>query len=476
MRLLILVISFAPSFAGLGTPAWAQVPVGPTGAPVPPQPPTQPYGTPLLGAQPRLPVPGTPATLALPPPPSQSHLPGLLPDPEQTAAGLAFDLHPSVAFSEQYSDNFQLSSTNKIDNFRSTLSPGLLIGINGPRTRGTVSTALGVTQDSVNKVGDLGFFPSLNASVKHAFDPRLSVSLAETFVRSDEPALANQFGLQQQRRTFTANTLGLSADWLLDLLATQGYYQLSTFSGGTSGTDTVSHILGANVGVPLGPLMAAKAGYEFSHFRTSGVTADESTGNLVWASIARQFGPIRSIGISTSYALQSLENTRIWNVSLFSAYELAGRLSLSGSLGFALLSSDARGTHSSMTSNTSATYTFGKAVIALALVQDFNQTGLQGQDFGIVLTRSYTGTFSYALTPFIDTGLRASYSENEFTGVGNNQASPNSKTLTAGASLTWRLRRWLTMGLDYTYTRYDSGSAGGPANENRVSLSLNASF
>ena len=49
-----------------------------------------------------------------------------------------------------------------------------------------------------------------------------------------------------------------------------------------------------------------------------------------------------------------------------------------------------------LSSNSSATYRFAKAVISVALLQDFNQTGLQGQDFGIVLTRSYTGSFSYA--------------------------------------------------------------------------------
>jgi hypothetical protein len=460
------------------------------GAPAPP-PLIQPYGTPFLGAQPRMPVPGTEAPPTLPPPPSQSHLPAVLSDPKATAARTAFDLHPSVAFSEQYSDNFRISSTNKIDNFRSTLSPGLLIGINGPRTRGTVSTSLGVTQDSVDKFGDFRFFPILYAGVKHAFDPRLSLSLVDGFARSDEPALANQFGLRQQRRTFTTNTLGLSADWLLDLLATQGYYQLSTFS--STDQTTVSHILGVDVGIPIGPLIAAKAGYEFSHFRTSGTTASvrtsgttasESTGNMVWASLARRISPFRSVGIATSYSLQSLDNTRIWNVSLFTAYELPGRLSLSGSLGVGLLSSDSGGDRSALTSNTSASYTFAKAVIALAILQDFNQTGLQGQNFGIVLTRSYTGTFSYALTPFIDTSLRASYSENEFTGVGNSQASRNSNTLSAGAYLGWRLRPWLTMGLDYTYTRYSSGTTGGltaengagPASENRATLSLTASF
>src|SRR5207247_1158796 len=148
---------------------------------------------------------------------------------------------------------------------------------------------------------------------------------------------------------------GLSADWLLDLLATQGYYQLSTFSGGT---DTVSQILGADAGIPLGPLLAAKTGYEFSRSQTSGATGDDSTGHLIWASVARRLGPLASAGVSTSYSLQSLDSTRIWNVSLFTVYDLPGRLSLSGSLGYSLLNSDPGGTRSTISSNTSATYRF----------------------------------------------------------------------------------------------------------------------
>ena len=104
--------------------------------------------------------------------------------------------------------------------------------------------------DSIDSFGDLHFFPSLCTAVKHAFDPRLRVTLVDTFARSDEPAPANQFGLQQQRQTFVSNILSLSADWVLDALTTPAYYKLSTFFGsGTS--DTISNLLGADVGVPL---------------------------------------------------------------------------------------------------------------------------------------------------------------------------------------------------------------------------------
>jgi hypothetical protein len=175
--------------------------------------------------------------------------------------------------------------------------------------------------------------------------------------------------------------------------------------------------------------------------------------------------------------LQSLENVRIWNISLFTTYELPGSLSLSSSLGLAVLSSDVSGTLATYTTNTNASYRFAKAVIAVAILQDYNQTFLNGNNFGITLTRSYTGSFSYALTPFIDTSVRASYSDNEFTGVGNNRSSPNSNVFSALASVSWRVQRWLTAGLDYTYTRYGSvDGSGQAASENRFSLRLTASF
>lgn len=451
-----------------GSPAWAQAELSPTVPSVPPPLPAQSYGTPFLGVQLPLPAPGAPLAPPVPPPPSQSHLPAQFPAPELTATKTAFELRPSVAFSEQYSDNFFISNTNKTDDFRTTISPGLLVGINGPRTRGTVSATLAVAQDSINNLGDFSFFPTMSAAIKHAFDPRLSVSLVDSFTRNDEPALANPFGLQQQRRTFNSNTLGLSADWLLDVLATQAYYQLSTFSGGTN---TISNILGADGTVPFGALTAARAGYEFSHTQTSGASGTESTGHMIWASVARQLGSLTSVGASGSYVLQSLDSTRIGNMWLFTTYELPGRLSLAGSLGYSLLRSDSGGTFSTIATDTRVSYRFARAVVSVALFQGFNQTGLQGENFGVVLTRSYSGSLGYALTPFIDATIRASYSDNEFTGSGNSQSSPPTKTLSAQAGLVWRLQPWLTMRADYTYTQYNSGSpSGGAATVGRAAI------
>ena len=94
----------------------------------------------------------------------------------------------------------------------------------------------------------------------------------------------------------------------------------------------------------------------------------------------------------------------------------------------------------------------------LGVFQDFRQTAVQGQNFGIVQTTGFTGSFSYVLTPFITTNAFATYTTNETTGIGNNSSAPSSNTLTTGAGLNWQLLRWLAMRLQYTYTQYGTGS------------------
>jgi hypothetical protein len=459
-------------------------PATPTIAPQPDD-----YTSRLLGIQP---LPAT-APGGLPPPapprPSQSHiplnLPIVVPENIPQIAGIPLEFHPTLGFSEEYTDNFHLTSTDKTQNFRSMLSPGLNLLLNGARTKGLLTGSLGIAQDTVNHFGDFGIFANLAAQARHTFDPRLAVNFTESYTRSDDPSLGNQFGLRQQRETFSNNTLGLSSDWFIGPVGLQGYYQLSTFFSDSSG-NTITNIAGIDGGIPLGRLSAFKAGYEFQQSHTSNTNdpnaITDSTGNLIWASLSRQLGPLLTGGVQASYQFLSIDNARIGNVSLFATYELIDRLSLSGTIGYSRLTSDAGGDFGTVSTNTALTYRFARASVTLSFVQDLQQTFTQGQNFGVTLTRSYSGTFTYAFTPLLSGGAHAGYSQSEPTGVGN--TGSNSNTLTAGAGVAWRVRPWLTASLDYTYNRYLFGFntvdtnvvQGSTATENRVALRLSSSF
>ena len=405
-----------------------------------------------------------------PPPPSQVFLPGPLPAVAGTlgGSGKLLEFHPTLSLIESWTDNFNISSTGrKQENYRTTLNLGTNTLINGATTRGGISGASGLTYDTADSSAGVKYFPTISAFVEQYVNPRLTVRVTDTFTRSDEPSQADAFGLRQQRQTFTSNSFTVSARYLIDIVSTQTYYTNSIFSSG--GTDTVAHIIGTSASRPLGAANTISAGYQFTHTDTSGNNANTSifgggtsgstTGNTIFGSFSRQLNPYQTAGVSSSYTWLSsdTDNARLWNVSLFSTYGLPSGLSLSSSIGYTQVSSDNQDTTGGVTTNSTLSYRWVRASISLGVFQDFRQTAVQGQNFGIVQTTGFTGNFSYLITPVITTNLFATYTTNDATGVGNNSSAPSQNTLTTGAGLNWQLLRWLAMRLQYTYSQYGRG-------------------
>ena len=154
------------------------------------------------------------------------------------------------------------------------------------------------------------------------------------------------------------------------------------------------------------------------------------------------------------------------------------------SVGYSLVSPSNGKDTSGISTNTNLSYRFTKAVVTIGVFQDFRQTSVEGQDFGIVQTRGYIGSLLYTFTPLVTGFLEARYSNNETTGVGNNPSSPSTSNLTATAGLNWTISSWLFMRVDYTYTLRNnggssvtgSGNSRGDVTENRATLSFFATF
>jgi opacity protein-like surface antigen len=191
-------------------------------------------------------------------------------------------------------------------------------------------------------------------------------------------------------------------------------------------------------------------------------------------------------GLSSTAQFQTENSTRVYNVSLFGAYGLPTGLSLSAAVGYSILQSDTQDSEGTVSANVAVSYLFSRAAVSVGVFQDFRQTAQQGQNFGTVKTRSYFGSFLYQWTPFINTVLNVTYSENEPTGTGNQTVSGSQHTLTYGAGVNWQVLRWLTASLQYQYTKQTGGNAFGNDQtgqfgtgdyaENRVTLGLFATF
>lgn len=414
-----------------------------------------------------------------------------------TFRGAFLEFHPTARASLEYSDNFFQTTSRSEENFRSILGPGFTLLMNGARTFGSLSTTVDLVHDTAPNSGDdIKVHPSLTGFIRYQLTPRLALSLSDTFVRDDSAQTADQFGIRRGRQTFIANTASLAADWLLDQVATQAYYRNVLFfnesEGQTGGVvaedqgDTITHILGVNASTRIAVDYLVRAGYEFSRTDSTGgsaggaATRNDSTSHTVFASAARQFGLYASAGIMSSAQFQSDESTRIYNASLFGTYGLPTGLSVSARVGYSILQNDTSDNEGGIAAELSASYRFARAVISAGVFQDFRQTGQQGQNFGTVESRSYFASFLYQWTPFINTTLNATYTENEPTGTGNTDTGRTQTALTYGASLNYQILRWLTASLRYTYTKqtgndvFNQTAVGGNGDfaENRASITL----
>jgi len=370
-------------------------------------------------------------------------------------------------------------------------------------TRWTVVTALGSMALLVAVVA--GAIPFLDDYLTlrrqreslAALTPRLALTLSDAFVRNDQAATVDQAGIRRGRQIFDTNTLGLTADWILDQVVTQAYYRNVLFfnESGTGNQDqnapdqgnSVTNIFGVNASTRVLVDYILRAGYEFSwvdQLTGGGANGGDTTSHTIFASAARQLGLYASAGIMSSAQFQDTDNTRIYNASVFGTYGLPTGLSVSARLGYSFFDSNDNGNNNNggFAGEVTATYRFARAMIQAGVSQDYRQTGQTGQNFGTVQATAYFGNFLYQLTPFINTTAHVTYAENQPTGTGNNNSGQSQKTLTYGASLNWQILRWLTASLRYDYTKQtdnqlfnqtNTGVGGnGDYAENRASITF----
>ncbi len=193
---------------------------------------------------------------------------------------------PGVTLSEEYTDNFFLTERNKVENFRTRLTGSLSVLLNYPNTQGSLSG--GVQRSLTTPRPDeehYSFFPSFTGTLTHSFNPRMKLTVSDTYIRDDDPSLSNpsnpnEASLRGERDKFSVNTFSISLSWLIDIVQTQVYYRNSLFFDDEK---TMSHIFGANASMPVGARNTVSVGYEF----TTRDTTDDTTVNTT----GQTFGP-----------------------------------------------------------------------------------------------------------------------------------------------------------------------------------------
>src|SRR5436190_15772333 len=225
----ILAVSLALSFVAAAGAVWAQAPSG-TGSESQtstlPGSPAPESTTPLTPPPPVPPWPGTPSSTPPATIPSRP-VPVSLPPADVTPPAATFQLDYLLGIAEEYSDNFRRSDADKKSNFRTIISPGLQLGINGAFTKGLIRYVPSEAYDSSDD--KTGLLHSFLGSVTWQATPRLSLTLADTLIRSDEATQADRLSLRRDRTPFTTNTFTPTLVYSFAPITTTAYYRWTTF-------------------------------------------------------------------------------------------------------------------------------------------------------------------------------------------------------------------------------------------------------
>jgi hypothetical protein len=443
----------------------------------------------------QIPGPVTPPVISprTPPPSSIPSAPAVvLPTPTVSTVGpvQTFILRPTIAFTEEYTDNFNRTASGLVSNLRSTIAPGLLVLIDRGFLTGQASYSLSVFHDSSEDA--VGYFNTLAGRLSWEATPRIRIDAAYALSQSDEPARADRLNLRQERERFTLNTFSLDVIYALALIEVRPHYRLSHFSSREE--TNISHTLGVGGSLFLDQIHTLTAGYDYLTTETSGERAvgafgrgDSSTkGHEVTASISRDLSARTTAGLSGSYAARR-QTTRgrqsdftRWNLSVFNNYVLPEKIIMRGNIGVSQLDGDQSSGRPLLTSFSSLSYWFGPAVAALTVERGFSETFGEGENFGVVETSGVSASLTYPFTPFVRGYVDVSYRENKFSGEGDSglssRAGTEETTLAGTASLSVQLLRWLTSTLEYVYTDTSSSETDRSFTENRIRLLFNAAF
>jgi opacity protein-like surface antigen len=419
----------------------------------------------------------------------------------------------SISLGEEYSDNFFLSESDPQDVYRTSLNLGTVYRLESERSFVSLANSIRGSYDAGAGQGTFAFANlSLNAGYQLS---QLSVSLSESFIRSDEPEEATPAGVQRQRRPFSQNIVSpqfryaLTPTTALNLAYTNTLvWNASTpednadpstgNQGGILG-NSVSHTFSAGLQHRFTRNLSGGASYTFSMTNNEGAPDTQSqaaSADLAYLIDPRTTASFRAFGTlidqsqGTSDVSTSETNARIFGISFGVRRQLRTSLAAFVAVGPALVNREGFPTR------VFANWQLGlegslpnirRTSLSFSTQQSIQDTAGDINDVGLVLSRSATLILNHSPSRDLLASVFANFSreqtlEDIATGVSQNQ---NFTLWNAGVRLSYALSPIWSISGTYRYQRgdsdvpesnVDSTGLGGKYSENRVIFSITAAF
>jgi opacity protein-like surface antigen len=420
----------------------------------------------------------------------------------------------SISLIEEYSDNFFLSATDPQDVYRTSLNLGTVYRVESGR--GFISLANSI-RGSYDAGAGQGTFAFANLSLNMGYElPRLSLSLSESFIRSDEPGEATPVGVQRQRQPFSQNilspqfryaltpTTALNALYTNTLVWNNGVEQDNTDpsagnQGGVAG-NSVSHAFSAGFQQRITRDLSGGASYTFSmtNNQDSGDTQSHAaSADLTYSINRRTTASFRAFGtlIDQSQGISEVNtgetDAQIFGTTFGVRRQLTTSLAAFVAVGPTFVEREGRPTR------VFANWQVGldgalpitrRTSLSFSTQQSIEDTAGDINDVGLVMSRSATLALNHSFTRALLASLFANVTQTQtLEDIATDVSTQGQDFIywSTGLRLSYALTPIWSLGATYRYQHRDSDVPNGNANdatlggkysENRVIFSLTAAF
>ena len=367
----------------------------------------------------------------------------------------------SVRTGAAYDDNFNGSEKNRQSGFRLNSDINLRASVPLERFLMGVQYDYGIDYPRDIKLGGVDETHNVNALANYAVNPRLSLSLSETFVNSLQPQLvlgpANAPVTIVQAGTYFYDNVGgglnyaLTRRWVLSVNGNWDIwrYQLSSIASNNDHEDystTVSALYA------LDPRTTVGLNYQYSqnvYVNPGPHNGLNGSSDTAYLSVVRRFNPQLSLSISGGYTIRKSED---------------GTVSTSPSAYGSLI------------------YNYGPAsTLSLTLAEALSSASLGvTRQFSAQENTSFALQANHRLTVRLRAVADLTYVYSSFTAplLPTLTVKPNDQALTGHLGFNYAFRDWVSAVLDYYHTQLVSSDARliQPYERNQVSLGMTLTY
>ena len=420
----------------------------------------------------------------------------------------------AISLVEEYSDNFFLQDRNAEEEYRTSLNLGTVYRLESGHSFVSLANLIRGSYDA--RAGE-GHFAFANLALNAGYAlPRWSLSLSESFIRSDEVDEASPTGVRRERRPFSQNvvspqvryslTPNTALNWVYtnalvwNESAAQDNADTSAGNQGSVEGDSVSHILGMRLQHWFRPNLSGSGDYAFTTIdreEAADVQSHAVSGDLAYVisprttTLVRAFGTLTDRRQGTTDVGTGETDSRIFGVNFGVRRQLTTFLAAFASVGPTVVAREERPTRvfaNWQTGLDGAIPLTQRTSLSLSTRQSIEDTAGDIDDVGLVLSQSAGLTLNHAISRDLLASLFATFARTQLLEDIATDVSTEDRDFTywsTGVSLSYALSRTWSLGATYRYRRRDSdvpdSSADGPRlggkySENRVVFSLTTAF